>query len=511
MGRCCVQDGLKYIAVEFDILYAVAHAGGRAVRGFGFFGGSNGYWDFKTLLETGMDEGMLTEDVDSSFRAQAAGHRMTYDPTIVSYEESPPDFSGLFKQRLRWSQGWYEVTLRQITLPFRKAPGLTLWSRFCIFLILPFREIYVYASSFTVPIAIVHLVGCGWGCVDYRLLAFAGYCLVVPIAMTIAAWNITKDRYADVHYRMQSLRPIDYFRYIFISYFYEFFKIHVTVMGHARHMLGLNKWVVTKRKTTNVQPAPAMSRSMVERTVPELLVRLSPFARSTRQLFTGTYDENRPQKVEHCYIEEEKKRKEARENATPKQASRRNLLAGTILEFRRKFSRRSPSTDIRKESGLEVASGGEDHWIVSPHNSTMEPCSEDGENLESSMYLSARTSATSGEASDSSPIEKESGGRRSVTKLIMEKMRQLQQRNEDLQTKLKEKSTTMKTTSLDASQEHAAALQEVSKWEALYFETAELGARSLERLEAQVRHLQIENERLKEERNQAKSKLAAHV
>lgn len=110
MGRCCVQDGLKYIAVEFDVLYAVAHAGGRCVRGFGFFGGSNGYWDYNTLVETGMDEGMLTEDVDSSFRAQAAGNRMTYDSTIVSYEESPPDFSSLFKQRLRWSQGWFEVS-----------------------------------------------------------------------------------------------------------------------------------------------------------------------------------------------------------------------------------------------------------------------------------------------------------------------------------------------------------------------------------------------------------------
>ncbi|KAL3913560.1 MAG: hypothetical protein SGARI_000597 [Bacillariaceae sp.] len=383
MGRCCVQDGLKYIAVEFDVLYAVAHAGGRAVRGFGFFGGSNGYWDFKTLLETGMDEGMLTEDVDSSFRAQAAGHRMTYDPTIVSYEESPPDFSALFKQRLRWSQGWYEVTLRQITLPFRPAPGLNLWSRFCIFLILPFREIYVYASSFTVPIAVVYLFKCGWGCVDYRLLGFAAYCLFVPIAMTIAAWNITYDQYANVHYRMQSLRPIDYFRYIFISYFYELFKIHVTVMGHARQMLGLNKWVVTKRKTTNAQPAPTKSASTVERIVPELLVRMSPFARSTRQLFTGTYDENRAQKVEHCYTEEEKKRKQkeaeekaARETAAPRHASRRNLLAGTILEFRRKFSRRAQK-DTNHTSSREVASGG-DIWN-SPDNRTMEMDLEDAD------------------------------------------------------------------------------------------------------------------------------------
>lgn len=301
MGRCCVADGMKTIAIEFDILYAVAHAGGRCVRGFGFFGGSNGYWNAQVLIETGMDEGMLTEDVDSSFRAQSVGNYMTYDPTIVSYEESPPNFSSLFKQRLRWAQGWYEVTLRQITLPFRRAPGLNLWSRFCIFLLLPFRELYVYFSSFTVPIAVVYLTTrCSWACVDYRLLAFMGFCLVVPITMTIAAWNMTYDRTLNVHYRMPTLRPIDYFKFIIVSYPYELLKIHITVMGHARQALNLNKWVVTKRKSTTDRVAPTITPSMVHRTIPEMLIRQSPFARSTRQMFTGTYDEKRSKVFDHC-------------------------------------------------------------------------------------------------------------------------------------------------------------------------------------------------------------------
>jgi len=301
MGRCCVADGLKTIAIEFDILYCIGHAGGRCVRDFGFFGGSNGYWDAKVLTETGMDEGMLTEDVDSSFRAQSVGNFMTYDPTIVSYEESPPNFSGLFKQRLRWAQGWWEVTMRQITLPFGRAPGLNPWSRFCIFLLLPFREMYVYFSSFTVPIAIVYLADrCGLHCIDYRLLAFAAFCFVVPIVMTIMAWNITHDRVLDVHYRMPTLKPIDYFKYILVSYFYELFKIHLTVMGHVRQLLGLNKWVVTKRKSTTDRVAPTITPSMVMRTIPEMLIRQSPFDRSTRQMFTGTYDQKREKPFEHC-------------------------------------------------------------------------------------------------------------------------------------------------------------------------------------------------------------------
>eukprot|EP00529_Nitzschia_sp_RCC80_P004318 CAMPEP_0113452310 /NCGR_PEP_ID=MMETSP0014_2-20120614/6781_1 /TAXON_ID=2857 /ORGANISM="Nitzschia sp." /LENGTH=947 /DNA_ID=CAMNT_0000343679 /DNA_START=77 /DNA_END=2920 /DNA_ORIENTATION=+ /assembly_acc=CAM_ASM_000159 len=309
MGRCCVQDGLKYVSIEFDILYQVAHSGGRCVRGFGFFGGSNGYWDFNTLVETGMDEGMLTEDVDSSFRAQAAGHYMTYDPTIVSYEESPPDFTSLFKQRLRWAQGWYEVTWRQITLPFRSAPGLTLWSRFCIFLLLPFREMYVYLSSFTVPIAVVYLVKCGWVCVDYRLLAFAAFCFCIPICMTFSAWYLTKDRTVNIHYRNPHLVPMDYFKYLLVSFPYELFKIQVTVMSHARQAMGLNKWVVTKRKGTKDPSQPIYTDQISHLIEPELLIVNSPHAPAVgeRQLFSGTYDERRATEygedpIKHCAL-----------------------------------------------------------------------------------------------------------------------------------------------------------------------------------------------------------------
>ena len=295
MGRCAVRDGLKTIAVEFDVMYAVAHAGGRCVRGFGFFGGSNGYWDYQTLVETGMDEDMLTEDIDASFRAQAAGHRMTYDPTIVSFEESPPDFLALFKQRLRWSQGWSEVAFRQITLPFRRAPGLTLWSRFCIFLLLHYRELYVYLSAFTVPIAVVFLLrlACGWSCVDYWLLGLLAFCVCVPIANTFAAWWLTKDRHSGVHYRMPGLKPWDYFRYMLVSFPYELFKVHVTLIGHAREAMCLNKWVVTRRKTTKDPTAPIYTSSIHRLNDPEILITQSPHAPAERQLFAGTYDVKR--------------------------------------------------------------------------------------------------------------------------------------------------------------------------------------------------------------------------
>ena len=318
MGRCCVRDGYKFVAVEFDVIYGVAHAGGRMLRGFGFFGGSNGYWDYKTLQETGMDEGMLTEDIDSSFRAQAVGHKMTYDSTIVSYEEAPPTLLALFKQRLRWSQGWFEVTIRQRSLIVRGAPGLTSWSRFCIFMLLPFREMYAYLSSMKLPIAIVYLVrsGCGVACLDMKLFALFAAFLTVPIWMTFSAWFLTFDREKKVHYRMPALTSLDYVGYIFVIYVYEFVKLHVTVLAHARHFLGLNAWVVTKRKTTTKsttteecleQVADMPAQVPISR--PESIVESSPFAPSIRRLFAQSMlDNNRHEllvKEETCVSDTE--------------------------------------------------------------------------------------------------------------------------------------------------------------------------------------------------------------
>ena len=269
MGRCCVAQGFTFVAIEFDILYAVSHAGGRLLRGFGFFGGSNGYWDYQTLRETGMDEGMLTEDVDASFRAQAAGHGMTYDPTIVSFEEAPPTLLALFKQRLRWTQGWSEVTIRQRNLWWRNK-SLSLWTRFCILLLLPFREVYAYLSSFTVPIAVVWLTrACGAACIDLRLIGFLGFCSLVPWFMTLVAWTLTESHRDLCHY----------VGFCLWSYVYELIKIHVTVLGHARNALGLNAWVVTQRRQTPVQQ---QTDSRVE-------LRRNPAVVEPR-VFPGTWD-----------------------------------------------------------------------------------------------------------------------------------------------------------------------------------------------------------------------------
>lgn len=246
MGRCCVPDGFL-VAMELDVLYAVSHAGGRQLRGFGFFGGSNGYWRAPVLQRLRMDPNMLTEDVDASFRAQAAGYFMTYDPTVLSYEEAPPTWKSLFRQRLRWSQGWTQVTLKQ------RYRGSGVWQGLCLFWLLPFREVYCYLSSFAVPIVLVWLFqSCGAHCTDEKLLALLGFSLVNPILATLAACYLTG------RWRTSTLG------FVVVNYLYEWVKVNIMVLGHGRMLLGCNEWVVTERhqpeKALEEQPAAERGR-----------------------------------------------------------------------------------------------------------------------------------------------------------------------------------------------------------------------------------------------------------
>ena len=82
---------------------------------------------------------------------------------------------------------------------------------------------------------------------------------------------------------------MDYFRYMLISFPYELIKIHITVMAHVRHAMGLNKWVVTKRKTTKDPSAPIFTPVSEMVANPDDLVAGSPYAPATRRLSSGTY------------------------------------------------------------------------------------------------------------------------------------------------------------------------------------------------------------------------------
>ena len=125
-GHCVIRNGsdswlARLVAVEFEQIYAVAHPGRAGLHDFGIFGGSNGYWRASALERVRLRGSFLTEDIEASMRVLQAGGRIVNDPGLVSRELAPDSSRSLWHQRMRWAQGWFQVSCRHLgpTLPRR--------------------------------------------------------------------------------------------------------------------------------------------------------------------------------------------------------------------------------------------------------------------------------------------------------------------------------------------------------------------------------------------------------
>jgi DNA-binding response OmpR family regulator/cellulose synthase/poly-beta-1,6-N-acetylglucosamine synthase-like glycosyltransferase len=155
-GHCLVRNGeeswvARLIAVEFEAIYAVAHPGRARLHDFGVFGGSNGYWKADLLRETRMHGFMLTEDIDSSMRVIERGLRIISDPHLVSRELGPVTLKALWHQRMRWAQGWFQVSVKHLPQALR-SKQLSLRQKLGFVHLLGWREIYPWLSPQMFPI-----------------------------------------------------------------------------------------------------------------------------------------------------------------------------------------------------------------------------------------------------------------------------------------------------------------------------------------------------------------------
>lgn len=102
------------VAVEFEVIYALSHPGRARLHAFGLFGGSNGFWRTDLMRETKFRKAMLTEDIDSLMHIIEARYKIVVDPRLISRELAPQSLTGLWHQRMRWAQGWLQVSLRHL-------------------------------------------------------------------------------------------------------------------------------------------------------------------------------------------------------------------------------------------------------------------------------------------------------------------------------------------------------------------------------------------------------------
>ena len=252
-GHCLIRNGheswvARMIAVEFEQIYAVNHPGRARLHGFGIFGGSNGYWRTELLRELRMHGFMLTEDIDSSLRAVVRGRRIVSDPYLVSRELAPETLSALTKQRLRWAQGWYQITAKWGIAALR-SPRLTLRQKIGMFHLLVWREAFPWISIQIVPLILYWVVRAGSiSVIDW----------FVPLFIVTTLFTLTTGpgqigfiyRLADPQIRTQGRWFVFYV--VATTLFYGGLKNAWARIAHLKEALGETAWVVTTRTRPKV-------------------------------------------------------------------------------------------------------------------------------------------------------------------------------------------------------------------------------------------------------------------
>lgn len=244
-GHCVIRNGddslvAKLVAVEFEQIYAVSHPGRAAMHGFGIFGGSNGYWSADALKHTRLRGSFLTEDIEASMRLLANGGQIVNDPGLVSYELAPDTPGALWKQRMRWAQGWFQVSCRYLW-PALKSPKLTLRQKFGTFYLLGWREIYPWISLMAVPLLGFMAWRDGGLSLDSPIFLLATlFVMASGPVQTAFAWRLAAP---------EVRRHKGWFVYgaLASTLVYSEAKNIVNRVAHLKQLRGEHQWVVTPR------------------------------------------------------------------------------------------------------------------------------------------------------------------------------------------------------------------------------------------------------------------------
>jgi cellulose synthase/poly-beta-1,6-N-acetylglucosamine synthase-like glycosyltransferase len=231
------------VAVEFETIYAVAHPGRAKAHGFGIFGGSNGFWTTDALRETRMRPTMLTEDIDSGIRALYDGHTIVNDPALLSYELAPTSVPALWRQRLRWSQGWFQVSRRHLATGLR-SPRLSHRQKFGLVMLLGWREIYPWLSLQMFPVIALMAYKAG-GVTHMNWLVSLFIVTTFFTASAGPAQAIFAYRLAAPLIRRERRWFIWYV--VFSVLVYTEFKNVVARLAQLKELTGERSWVVTPR------------------------------------------------------------------------------------------------------------------------------------------------------------------------------------------------------------------------------------------------------------------------
>lgn len=255
-GHCVIRNGdaswvSRMVAVEFEHIYAVAHPGRAALHGFGIFGGSNGYWNAALLRSVRMRASMLTEDIDSSLRVVLQGYRIASDPGLLSRELAPTRLRALATQRLRWAQGWTQVSWKYLPALLRSSHTSPRQKAGAAFL-LGWRELYPWLSLQIFPLLAYAAFVPGAGPMRWGVSLF-----VVTTLLTMSVGPI-QTVWAYLLATPEIRRhPRWFLGYLLLStLFYSEFRNTVSRVAQLKELMGERTWRVTARVEAPQSPGP---------------------------------------------------------------------------------------------------------------------------------------------------------------------------------------------------------------------------------------------------------------
>jgi DNA-binding response OmpR family regulator/cellulose synthase/poly-beta-1,6-N-acetylglucosamine synthase-like glycosyltransferase len=247
-GHCLVRNGdassvARTVAVEFEVIYAVSHPGRARLHGFGIFGGSNGFWRTQLLAETRMRGWMLTEDIDSSMRVIENGYRIASDRGLISRELAPATLTALWNQRMRWAQGWFQVSKHHAWRGFR-SPRLSLRNKLGLGYLLLWREVYPWISLQMFPIIAYY---------SYRAGSPGRLNWLVPVLVLTTLFTFSsgpsQTLFAYLLAAPEVRRRKNWFLlYLLVSsVFYSEFKNTISRVAQVKELMREQTWRITPR------------------------------------------------------------------------------------------------------------------------------------------------------------------------------------------------------------------------------------------------------------------------
>lgn len=220
----------------------------HADRRFIPLGGNTVFVRSDLLREAGgWDGDCLAEDCDLGVRLSTSGARVavSYDPEVVTREETPGSMVSLVKQRTRWNQGFLQVLRKGEwrRLPSRRQRALARYTLAMPFLqafagaLIPVSVLLMLVTKVPVPVAMLALLP------------------VVPMIVTLAVEVAAVGDFAR-SYGLR-VRAWDYVRVLFGFLPYQLLLAFAAIRAVVRELRGNSAWEKTEHSGAHLEAAPA--------------------------------------------------------------------------------------------------------------------------------------------------------------------------------------------------------------------------------------------------------------